>query len=146
MTGVLRKLLSGRSLWRIIKSGWPLVCDFGGIPLHSRPQQYFGRPMKTAFVSLLALIAIWTTNATAQGIVSLQFEKDTCEKFQQSESSDQDMYVIWAVGHIQRNFGIKVDMAALKAPLQNYCAAHPTLAFVDATVAVKDQLIGNTKP
>jgi len=80
------------------------------------------------------------------GIVSLQFKKDSCEKFLQSEPADQDMYVAWAAGHIKRDFRVDLNSATISQPLRNYCAAHPDIAFVDATAAVKDQLAGDAKP
>ena len=47
---------------------------------------------------------------------------------------------------MKRDFRVDFNGATISQPLRNYCAAHPDIAFVDATAAVKDQLAGGAKP
>ena|SRR5437868_15497654 len=100
----------------------------------------------SAEMNVLAAVASLLVASSQIGIVSLQFYKDSCAKFLQSEPADQDMYIAWAAGHIKRDFRVDLNSATISQPLRNYCAAHPDIAFVDATAAVKDQLAGGAKP
>ena len=98
------------------------------------------------YIVIAALsLAVSTANAQQPSIVSLQFYKDSCEKFLQSEPSDQDMYVMWASGHIKREFAVDLASASLSKPLRDYCAANPTTTFVDATAAVKSEMAPGAK-
>ena len=100
-------------------------------------------------VATVALLAISATAATAE-VVTLSFYKDSCEKFLQSEPSDQNMYLMWATGRIGRGLGedqkSKLDDAAIAQWLRTYCGTHPTTAFADATAAAKASLTGAAKP
>jgi hypothetical protein len=107
--------------------------------------------LKVLFASV-ALLA--TQSITAQAdVVSLQFYKDSCQKFLQSETEDQNMYLWWGAGRISKDLqkdpktaNIKVDDAAASQMLRDYCTAHPDALFVDAADAAKAQIAGTPKP
>jgi len=102
--------------------------------------------------AVAAMLAALITGATAQ-VVSLEFLKDSCDKFLKSEPSDQQMYLWWGTSRISKALakdpntaGIKIDDAAASQALRDYCTTHPATAFVDATDTVKVQLSGAAKP
>jgi hypothetical protein len=103
-------------------------------------------------ITAAAMIAASITGTRAE-VVSLEFYKDSCDKFLKSEPSDQQMYLWWATGRIGKELekdpqtaGIKVDDAKASQWLRDYCTAHPATAFAEATDAAKTQIAGPSKP
>ncbi|HEX3945552.1 MAG TPA: HdeA/HdeB family chaperone [Rhizomicrobium sp.] len=83
-------------------------------------------------IGLLALSGL----AARADVVTLSFYKDSCEKFLQSEPSDQNMYLMWATGRVRRGLRddqkAKFDDMVIAQQLRTYCGANPTTSFADA--------------
>jgi hypothetical protein len=86
-------------------------------------------------------------------VVSLQFYKDSCQHFLQSETEDQQMYLWWGTRRIGQELqkdaktaAIKVDNESTSQWLRDYCGAHPDALFVDATDAARVQIATGAKP
>lgn len=86
-------------------------------------------------------------SAARADVITLQFYKDDCQKFLQSTSDDQQMYLMWAEGRIKRELntdpktaGTTIEDSKVSDWLRDYCANHPTATFVDATEAAKAQI------
>jgi hypothetical protein len=117
-----------------------------------RPADVIGAAVMVRRIVLAFLLIACPFGANAE-VVSLQFYKDDCQKFLQSKSDDQEMYLMWATGRISRELrkdpktaGTLVDSAKTSQWLRDYCAAHPTTGFAEAADAAKTQIAGARNP
>jgi hypothetical protein len=103
--------------------------------------------MRISLVAVAAMLVATQAAEAGGSFVVLQFYKDSCGTFLQSEPSDHQIYLMWANGRIKQQLAkaqpaaTVPDSAAASSWIETYCEAHPQTAFVDAVDAARAALV-----